>query len=48
MQNMQRRFDKEKESLLKFGSEKILKDLLDVVIILKEPWALSRMMKMKK
>lgn len=31
MQNMQRRFDKEKESLLKFGSEKILKDLLDVV-----------------
>jgi molecular chaperone GrpE len=31
MQNMQRRFDKEKESLLKFGSEKILRDLLDVV-----------------
>tara|TARA_B100001971_G_scaffold214585_1_gene252803 strand:- start:21549 stop:22145 length:597 start_codon:yes stop_codon:yes gene_type:complete len=31
MQNMQRRFDKEKESLLKFGSEKILKDLLEVV-----------------
>jgi len=30
MQNMQRRFDKEKESLLKYGSEKILKDLLDV------------------
>lgn len=31
MQNMQRRFEKEKESLLKFGSEKILKDLLEVV-----------------
>lgn len=31
MQNMQRRFDKEKENLLKFGSEKILKDMLDVV-----------------
>ncbi|MCT4642238.1 MAG: nucleotide exchange factor GrpE [Bacteriovoracaceae bacterium] len=31
MQNMQRRFDKEKENLLKFGSEKILRDLLDVV-----------------
>jgi molecular chaperone GrpE len=31
MQNMQRRFDREKESLLKFGSEKILKDMLDVV-----------------
>jgi molecular chaperone GrpE len=31
MQNMQRRFDKEKESLLKYGSEKILRDLLDVV-----------------
>lgn len=31
MQNMQRRFDKEKENLLKYGSEKILNDLLDVV-----------------
>lgn len=31
MQNMQRRFDKEKENLLKYGSEKILRDLLDVV-----------------
>jgi molecular chaperone GrpE len=31
MQNMQRRFDKEKENLLKFGSEKILRDMLDVV-----------------
>lgn len=31
MQNMQRRFDKEKESLLKYGSEKILTDMLDVV-----------------
>ncbi len=31
MQNMQRRFDKEKESLLKYGSEKILTDILDVV-----------------
>lgn len=31
MQNMQRRFDKDKENLLKFGSEKILKDLLEVV-----------------
>jgi molecular chaperone GrpE len=31
MQNMQRRYDKEKENLLKFGSEKILKDMLDVV-----------------
>lgn len=31
MQNMQRRFDKEKENLLKFGSEKILRDILDVV-----------------
>jgi molecular chaperone GrpE len=31
MQNIQRRFDKEKEGLLKFGSEKILKDLLEVV-----------------
>ena len=31
MQNMQRRFDKEKDNLLKYGSEKILRDLLDVV-----------------
>ena len=31
MQNMQRRFDNEKSNLLKFGSEKILKDILDVV-----------------
>jgi molecular chaperone GrpE len=31
MQNMQRRFDKEKENLLKYGSEKILSDMLDVV-----------------
>lgn len=31
MQNMQRRFDKEKENLLKYGSERILTDLLDVV-----------------
>lgn len=31
MQNMQRRFDKDKEDLLKYGSEKILKDMLDIV-----------------
>lgn len=31
MQNMQRRFDNEKQNLLKYGSEKILKDILDVV-----------------
>ena len=31
MQNIQRRFDKDKESLLKFGNEKIMKDMLDVV-----------------
>ena len=31
MQNMQRRFDKEKENLLKYGSERILRDMLDVV-----------------
>ncbi len=31
MQNMQRRFEKEKENLLKYGNEKILKDMLDVV-----------------
>ena len=31
MQNMQRRFDNEKENLLKYGSEKILRDMLDVV-----------------
>lgn len=31
MQNMQKRFDREKTNLLKFGSENILKDLLEVV-----------------
>lgn len=31
MQNMQRRFDKEKENLLKYGNEKLLLDILDVV-----------------
>lgn len=31
MQNMQKRFEREKESLLKYGSEKLLKDMLDVV-----------------
>lgn len=31
MQNMQRRFENEKQNLLKYGSEKILKDILDVV-----------------
>ncbi len=31
MQNMQRRFDKDKENLLKYGSEKIFRDMLDVV-----------------
>jgi molecular chaperone GrpE len=31
IQNMQRRFDKDKENLLKYGSEKILRDILDVV-----------------
>jgi molecular chaperone GrpE len=31
MQNMQKRFDKEKEGLLKFGSEKIMNDLVAVV-----------------
>lgn len=31
MQNMQRRFDTEKSNLLKYGSERILRDILDVV-----------------
>lgn len=31
MQNMQRRFDKEKDNLLKFGSERLLNDMIDVV-----------------
>lgn len=31
MQNMQRRFDKEKEGLLKYGNEKLITDMLDVV-----------------
>jgi len=31
MQNMQRRFDKEKDNLHKYGSEKIIRDMLDVV-----------------
>ena len=31
MENMKRRFSKEKENLLKFGNEKILSSLLDVV-----------------
>ncbi|MDP7321713.1 MAG: nucleotide exchange factor GrpE [Bacteriovoracaceae bacterium] len=31
IQNMQRRFEKEKDNLLKYGSEKILRDILDVV-----------------
>ena len=31
MQNMQRRTEKEKDNLLKYGSEKILRDLLEVV-----------------
>jgi len=31
MQNMQRRAEKEKDNLLKYGSEKILRDLLEVV-----------------
>ena len=31
LQNQQRRFEKEKENLLKYGSEKILRDILDVV-----------------
>lgn len=31
MQNMQRRFDKEKSNLLKYGNENILNDLVDVL-----------------
>lgn len=31
MQNMQKRAEKEKDSLRKFGNEKILKDLVDVI-----------------
>ncbi len=31
MQNAQKRFDREKQNLLKYGSEKILKDMLDVL-----------------
>ena len=31
MQNMQKRFDKEKEQLLKYGTERILNDLVDVI-----------------
>lgn len=31
MQNMQKRVEKEKDSLRKFGNEKILKDLVDVI-----------------
>ncbi|MBC77075.1 MAG: nucleotide exchange factor GrpE [Halobacteriovoraceae bacterium] len=31
MQNMQKRFDREKQNLLKYGNEKVLKDVLDVV-----------------
>lgn len=31
MQNMQKRFDREKQSLLKYGNENLLKDVLDVV-----------------
>lgn len=31
MENMKRRFDKEKENLLKFGNEKVLTGLVDVV-----------------
>lgn len=31
MQNMQKRFEKEKEQLRKFGSERILNDLVDVI-----------------
>lgn len=31
MQNLQKRFDREKQSLLKFGNEKILNDLVDVI-----------------
>lgn len=31
MQNMQRRFDKDRESLLKYGNERLLNDMIDVV-----------------
>jgi molecular chaperone GrpE len=31
MQNMQKRFDKDKENILKYGNEKVLLDILDVV-----------------
>ncbi|MCO4754828.1 MAG: nucleotide exchange factor GrpE [Bacteriovoracaceae bacterium] len=31
MQNMQKRFDREKQNLLKYGNENVLKDVLDVV-----------------
>lgn len=31
MQNMQKRFDREKENLLKFGNERILNDMVDVI-----------------
>lgn len=31
MQNMQKRFDKDRENLLKYGNEKVLKDLIDIV-----------------
>lgn len=31
MQNMQRRADKDRENLLKFGNEKLLNDMIDVV-----------------
>lgn len=31
MQNMQKRFDREKQNLIKFGNEKILNDMLEVV-----------------
>ncbi len=31
MQNMQKRFDREKQSLLKYGSENILSDIVEVV-----------------
>ena len=31
MQNLQKRFDREKQSLLKYGNENVLKDVLDVV-----------------
>ena len=31
MQNMQRRFEKDRENLLKYGNEKLLNDMIDVV-----------------